>query len=286
MTLLLPVCIVLFATLLLQPTESISSRHMVPELHEWPHRPVYLQPCNRTKTLTDGALPLGIPFEVDTPLFQGSILIRFRNAKSDDEKSHNEYFASHQKQLLQTVIQGRFKRPIRFSDVLVGGLFEEPMQLVPPKPLMRFMKALIGSAAPGVIFDLDSDSPKVLGVLAGAARTIRADPQGNEPDMMALEFVENIGEAIGKYFRSPLHRQRHMHQKADQYMFEPDTIYTFHNVDETLDYGAFEVRLPVYGSYKLQQAIGPQPMSLATITNSGETIFNINVWHESIFNDA
>lgn len=270
---------VLSAALLLQTTSSAST-FGIPDVTDWPHRPVFLQASNAT-TVTGGMPPsLGIPFEVDSPFFRGKILIRLRNAKSDDESSHNEYFQSHTKRLMQTVVQGRFKRPMRFDQVYIGSVFEEPIPLAPPRSIMKVLKRLLPG---GVILDLHSDTPKVLTLYAGTAQTMREDVSGAEPDIRNVSFLENIGESLGQQFRSISHRQRHMMKRASKFTFRTDRVYTFHTHDDTMDYGTYEMKLPVYGKYKLGGAIGAQPMSLAAVTDRGETIFRINVWHESIY---
>jgi hypothetical protein len=65
----------------------------------------------------DQALPLGVPFEFETPLFKGSMLVRLCNAKTDDPKKHDAYFRGTNR-VMQTVVQGRFKKVVNMADVL------------------------------------------------------------------------------------------------------------------------------------------------------------------------
>jgi hypothetical protein len=289
---------------------SLSSQQqsdLLPQQHvtDWPHRPVYLQAdANTTRVLNrpakEQALPLGVPLEIDTPLFQGRILFRFRNAKSDDPASHEAYFGNDRnekpggqqqqrhKRLMQTVVQGRFKKEINMADVYVGSVFQRPIQLVPPKSIRQVLQAVLGRTAPGIVLDLASDQPRVVSLLAGAPQMIRVDTPGNEPDVLhAHEFIENFGEAVGKVFKSIKHRQKHMNRpdKAARYHFDPTKIYTFHSYDESMDYGTYTIKLPFYPNYyRLDQVIGAQPMSLtAVVPSTGETVFHFNVWHESVY---
>jgi len=73
-------------------------------------------------------------FYVYMLIIKGKILLRFRNAKSDDPTSHSKYFnngGSSNKRLMQTVIQGRFKKPMKMSDVYVGSTFPQPLAGAP-----------------------------------------------------------------------------------------------------------------------------------------------------------
>jgi Protein of unknown function (DUF1769) len=291
----------------------------------WPHRPVYLQAASTTHVLNvpaaghkskkngnvddEQALPLGVPLEIDTPLFQGRILIRFRNAKSDDQASHDAYFngdstssnnrtqqpgAPHHKRLMQTVVQGRFKKSISMADVYVGSIFREPIKLAPPPSLLQVIQAVLGRTTPGIVLDLASKRPRVMSLLVGGAtQTIRVDTPGDEPVVTtSVDYDENIGEALlGRPFRNVRHRQRHLNQPstAARYFFDPHKVYTFHSYSETMDYGTYTMKLPPlyphhHHHYQLDQVIGPQPMSLAAVVPStGETIFHFDVWHESVY---
>jgi Protein of unknown function (DUF1769) len=88
-----------------------------------------------------------------------------------------------------------------------------------------------------------------------------------------------------KPFRSIADRRRKLTKpsQAARYEFDVDHVYTLQAYDECLDYGSYNVRLPVYGNFHLAPAIGPQPMSLTALTTSGEIIYDLCVWHESVY---
>ena len=99
---------------------------------KWPHNTVYVQPGSDMKVsglpTQQHPIPLGVPIEIETPLFKGKALVRFRNAKSDDPKSHELYFEGR-KRLMQTVVQGRFKRTLKMSEVYVVSRLPGPRHL-------------------------------------------------------------------------------------------------------------------------------------------------------------
>jgi len=257
----------------------------IPRVEDWPHRPVFLKASEDTQVLglKEGeALPLGVPFEFETPLFKGQMLVRLRNATSDGTESHDAYFKGR-KRLMQTVVQGRFKKPVSMDEVYVGSVFKEPILLVPSPSFMRIMQSVLRRTAPGVVLDLASEQPKVVTLYAGTAQTFSIDKPGAEPDIMATDLPENAN-LIGKVFKSIKHRKKYLSspKKAAKYTFDTDHIYTLHHFDHAMDYAEYKMKLPMY-DYDLSKAIGPQPMSLSAVTTTGETMFHFDVWHESVY---
>jgi hypothetical protein len=254
----------------------------IPGVKHWPHRPIYLKASGETKVFgipEDEALPLGVPFEFETPLFKGSMLVRLRNAKSDDPEKHDAYFQGRNR-VMQTVVQGRFKKAVNMADVFVGSIFREPMHLVPPP----FFMSLLQRVFPETILDLASKTPKVVTLYAGNAQTISVDAPGDEPDIAAVDLLENVTRSFGDKFKSIKERKRKLSSphKASKYRFDPENVYTLQIYDETIDYGTYNVRLPFYGNFPLSKVLGPQPMSLSAVTTTGDLLYDFDVWHESV----
>ena len=264
-------------------TKSVTKVDQIPGVKHWPHRPIYLKASGETEVFgipEDEALPLGVPFEFETRLFKGRMLVRLRNAKTDDPEKHDAYFQGRN-QVMQTVVQGRFKKAVNMADVFVGSVFKEPMHLVPPP----FFKSLFKRLAPGAILDFASKTPKVVTLYAGTAQTISVDAPGQEPDITAADLFENVSRSFGDQFKSIKERKRKLSSphKAADYQFDPENVYTLQIHDESMDYGTYNIRLPVYGNFHLSQALGPQPMSLSAVTTTGDVLYNFDVWHESVY---
>jgi hypothetical protein len=254
----------------------------IPGVKHWPHRPIYLKASGETKVFgipEDEALPLGVPFEFETTLFKGSMLVRLRNAKSDDPEKHDAYFQGRNR-VMQTVVQGRFKKAVNMADVFVGSIFKEPLHLVPPP----FVVSLLHRIIPGLILDFASKTPKVVTLYAGTAKTISVDAPGDEPDITAADLFENVSRSFGDKFKSIKERQRKLSSphKAAKYHFDPKNVYTLQIYDETMDYGTYNMRLPFYGNYPLSKTLGPQPMTLSAMTTTGDLLYDFDVWHESV----
>jgi len=258
-----------------------------PNVDNWQHRPIFLSASNDTQVhgIPEGeALPLGVPFEFETPLFKGQMLVRLRNAKSDDSQTHQAYF-NGRKRLMQFVIQGRFKKKINMADLYVGSVFREPMKLVPPPSLLKIMQAVIRRTAPGAILDLASQKPKVATLYASSVQSMSIDRPGEVPDITAVEIHENVGNKFGKVFKSIKHRKHFLStpKTAAKFDFDTEHIYTLHTYDHAIDYGTYTMHIPMYGEFDVSQAIGAQPLSLSATTTSGETLFHFDVWHESVY---
>lgn len=259
----------------------------LPPARDWPHRPVFVSAGADTAAspgLDGGPLPLGVPFRIETPLFAGRVLVRFRHAPSDDPTSHDAYFAGRRR-LMQTVVQGRFKRPgLRMSDVYVGTVFDRELDGPPPPYMTKILDAILRRVAPGLVLDLSSSRPRVLALLAGAAQTVSIDPPGEEPSMTAVDVEENVADVLGTEVGTASRRVRRLGhpRKASAYVFDTDHVYTFHTYDDAMDYGRGTMRVPLYGEYDLKPSVGRQPLSLTAVTAGGEILYDLRIWHESV----
>jgi Protein of unknown function (DUF1769) len=268
-------------------TSHINNGDEIPSVKHWPHRPIYLKAGDETTVFgipDDEALPLGVPIEFETELFKGKLLVRLRNVKTDDPASHDAYFRGRSR-VMQTVVQGRFKKPVNMADVFVGSLFKQPMKLVPPPVFMRLLNTLFQRIAPGAILDFASSKPKVVTLYAGTAQTISIDVPGEEPNITAVDLPEDVSRRFGTKFKSIKERKRKLSapHKAARYEFDTEHVYTLQIYDESMDFGTYNIKLPVYGKFNFSQALGPQPMSLSAVTTSGEVVYNFDVWHESVY---
>jgi Protein of unknown function (DUF1769) len=191
-------------------TTNVNKGDEIPSAKDWPHRPVYLKTGAATTVIgipDDEALPLGVPIEFATELFEGKLLVRLRNVKTDDPASHDAYFEDRRR-VMQTVVQGRFKKPVNMADVFVGSIFKHPVKLVPPPFFMRLLNAIVRRVAPGAILDFASLKPKVVALYAGTAQTINIAVPGKEPDIAGADLPEDVSRKFGDTFKSVKQRKR------------------------------------------------------------------------------
>jgi hypothetical protein len=256
------------------------------EPETWPYRPMYVSasPNTRVKNVDlDEPLPLGVPLEVETSIFEGKILLRFQSTQPDRSKP-DPAFLDKSKRFLQVVVQGRFKKPLSFADVYVGGIFQRPLQYAPPPVFARLLHVLFSKIAPGTIMDLGSSQPRVLVLGAGVAERLSINQPGQEPDITAIDIPENTETVFGDKYKSSSERKRHFskRQKASTHFYDTEKIYTFQYYDEVMDYGNFNIELPLYGRFDLSRVIGNQPWPFSVVTTDGEVVLSIDCWHENL----
>ena len=81
--------------------DPIRQREVVPRLSAWPHRPALL--CDDKD---GGPLSVGTPFEFESELFKGTMLVRLKGVQSDDPRKDRMYFNGRQRRF-QAIVQGR-----------------------------------------------------------------------------------------------------------------------------------------------------------------------------------
>jgi hypothetical protein len=103
--------------------------------------------------------------------------------------------------------------------------------------------------------------------------------------MTARDIAENVRRKFGDTFQSIKHRKKALStpKVAKRYHFDTQHVYTFHDYDQSIDYGTYTIKLPVFGNFALGPAIGAQPMGLSAVTTNGDVIFSFDVWHESVY---
>lgn len=272
------------STAIVDPTNV--ALNQLPELQNWPHRPVFLQAGTDTSVVGYSAsepLPVGVPFQFESSLFKGTILIRIRNVTSDDPGRNEAYF-SGKKRLKQVVVQGQFKENIKVSDVFFGNVYDRTLKPAPPPSLSRMINAFMSRLVPGLILDLGSSKPKVLTLYAGCAHSLSVNLPGQEPNIMDDNLPENTVALLnGKDNISSDKRKKKLSKpkQASRYQFDTDHVYTFHNYDNVIDLGTYNIDFR-FGQYDLTKTLNGQPMSISAITQDGRSLYSFRVWHERL----
>ena len=95
----------------------------------WPNRPLLLRRSAVAHGCDsgDGCSELGVPFPVETELFEGHALLRTRSTPGCEE-----YFAGKARRT-SFVVSGRFKRPLSFAQLYTGQVAPTLTALVGPR---------------------------------------------------------------------------------------------------------------------------------------------------------
>jgi len=263
----------------------------LPELKKWPHRPVFLQCGSDThatgRSISD-PLPIGAPFQFESSLFKGTMLIRLRNVISDDPERNKTYF-SGKKRFKQITVQGVFKENVRVSDIFYGDVYDRPLNPAPPPRLGQMIKVVMSRLVPGLIIDLASSKPKVLTLYAGCAHSLSVNLPGQEPNIIDHNPTENTVALFGEEdLLSSDKRMKKLSKPkyASKYQFDMDHVYTFNTYDDVVDIGTYKLHLPILGQYDLTKSLNGQPMSISAITRDGRFLFNFRVWHERLLSSS
>lgn len=257
-----------------------------PTVESWPHYPICLQASGDTRCeeySPDCPLPLGEPFDFESSLFKGKILVRIRNGKSDNVEKSNIYFSKDRKRMLQIVVQGRFKEALKMSNVYFGDIYNKPLDTMPHPSIVSVVKKVFEYLVPGVMIDLSSKRPKIIVLYAGCTKSLSIDLPGSEPSMSEADTPENT-EFLG-IFPSSKERKKVLANptNASEFEFDPKYVYTFHHYDDVRDLANYELNLPLIGKIDLKKVLKTQPMTLNAETADGRSIFSFDLWHETVW---
>lgn len=268
----------------------------LPPTNTWKYHPIFMQAVGDTKCPgydnANESLPIGIPFQFESNLFKGQILVRLRTGKSEDPTSRQAYFdASKYKLQRQIVIQGQFKHMTKMSDVWMGDIYERKLKFTPPPRFAKYVSKFFALLAPGIIIDFVSSKPKVLALIGSGSHSMSEDESGQEPDIMDSELPEKTPVSTSLHGAGKRKRILGKPETASKYSFDPQYVYTFHTNDEVLDVANYTLRLPLL-KLDFTSVLGDgQPLSVRGVVSSNdatmdsddatlESLFFFRIWHE------
>mmetsp|Transcript_7623 Transcript_7623/g.9125 ORF Transcript_7623/g.9125 Transcript_7623/m.9125 type:complete len:341 (-) Transcript_7623:1120-2142(-) len=289
------------------PDESLSSlspqTHLcLPSPSTWPHYPLIIVP-NKTKTSSSSsttapsptnftsplsfagtdALPLGIPFEIDSEIFHGSVLIRISGSNSDNPKQDQAYFKDR-KRKWQVVVQGMFKEEIAVADLKGMAEFERPLKHVPPKFMVSTISKILQVVSPGIHVDMTSNVPHIEACLGSIPQTIRADNPGQEPDMVHENHIHEDCSAFGGPFESgnigTFQRKRLLSNPSYGFTFDTQKMYTFEYYDHFLDLPKCELKFLGVSCLDIAKLHDGQPFTATVKTSDDRHLFSLCIWHK------
>ena len=263
--------------------------HSPGSIQVWPHWPLHIVPdpsmlCEKSTLGFDTACPIGVPFAFKSNLFQGKALFRFKGLPNSLNPNSDQKYFQGKKRLHQVVIQGRFKKNIKASDIFTGRKFEKPLALVPPPFMERIIRRLLQRLAPGVVLNLSSKQPMVMAPFFGTVQVIRSDRPGLEPDIMSTNGItENILNVADTIVTSK-ERKTIFSEPSCDFVFGTDRVYTFENYDDSLDYSTYTMDFRVF-RFDMNRTLNGQPMHvMAESIAEGKHLWLFEIWHEKLLN--
>jgi hypothetical protein len=204
--------------------------------NHWPHRPVLVRvPPHSEITCTDGAdancVRVNDASDVcsfTSDLFTGKAMIRVRDVGGDGGSSGGStaYFDG-KKRLLQTCIQGRFSRRVRFDELVGGQVFARPFVNVPW--YVRGFLSAIKLVVPSLKANVLGDKPCLTSPLIALCNELAAHRPGDEPDVTAPVLIEDT-RLLGGVFSAETvtaAKRKKMFGKQknlEAFYFEPDIV--------------------------------------------------------------
>ena len=262
----------------------------LPNAGRWPHRPVFVcansdaQPDLHIPNYGQGHLPLGVPFEFSSDLFEGKCLIRLRDVPSDDVESDERYFLGRSRKF-QAIVQGRFKERLRVSDVLTGHEFAKPLKGLPPPWIVSAACNLIKRLSPGVKISIHQQEPRALAILAATSQLLSGDAPDNEPDIRSI--IDEDTSLFGGVFKnsdvSSSRRKRHLAspERSAHYYFDTESIYTFDFYQNILDCESYSLDLG-FTKIGIGSILDGQPIQVLAKTRNGRYLWSFQIWHEKL----
>ena len=273
----------------------------LPPPNDWPNHPLFIKSnpdaCGGTLEVKGmqkkDPCPIGKPFEFESELFKGKLLLRVRNLEnSDDEKNNDPYFIG-KKRYNQFIIQGQFKKEVKATNFVLGGEFERPLKRAPPPWIERAMTAVFNRISTGIQFRLSAKKPSVLVNLPGSIQVIRADLSGDEPDISSYPIEEN-NSAFGVGLSNPDQKQKFPleikkrkkffsnMQKSKDVVFDTKTVYTFEHYDNIMDYKNYIMDIGV-AKFDISKIVDSEPFQImAKDTEKGKHLWSFQLWHEKL----
>ncbi len=209
-----------------------------------------------------------------------------------------DYFRNRSRQY-QWSVQGRFKKRIRFDEVVTGQEFGRPFRNTPSTRIVKKGLHLLKHKLPETFeCDLFSDKPRFEHPLLAGCQHFRVDrPEdidempdshfygiGEDGNVMENTFllgdveVPDDGVARRKYFSKT--------SNLEKYHFETDFVYTFDFFSNFFAPYRHRLELTPFFSIDLIPYFNGYPlfMSMAKEKSSGKYLWATEIWHKRLLN--
>lgn len=266
----------------------MASLSMPTDVPSWRHGPLFIKPGQRESfSILDHSpnepVPIGVPVEFTSEIFQGKILFRFCNVPSDDMEGCEAYFQGRARKY-QTVIQGRFKENVAVDQLVGGNHQQKPLKMSMPKFIVRRLESFVSLLAPGLEVDLTSDKPYIRSLLAGGmCQILRVDQPGKEPNMCDIDLKEETSLLFPQNCKkTAAARQKHLSKPkhARKYSYEKDHVYTFEFYGDRIDYKTLHSNMGPLGNLDMANCLDGQPITFGPIMKDGRWMYRFHMFHQ------
>jgi Protein of unknown function (DUF1769) len=242
---------------------------------------------------------LVIDFESD--LFEGTLLLRLRFIEGttpepyDDEKG---YFKGVNRRY-QTVVRGRFKKPLPLSHMVNGFRCDRKFGKLPAKWILRGGMKVLSFFAPQLDAKLEGDRPYSLTPLGSTAQSIAVDDPDSipttiesgleEPKEAHRTLIGQSSDAPTSFQRAKLRKKvfdKFFVAKSEEPLADPSKIYTFEFLQHLFNFETFSIELGnMLGSVELEEILDGQPLQIMAAFDE-QPLWSFDVWHECLWKRA
>ncbi|KAK9804498.1 hypothetical protein WJX73_010880 [Symbiochloris irregularis] len=199
------------------PTAAAIAQATTPELpppQQWPDKPMIIKSAMPATHLMTERVNTGPAMPISTDLFTGTAKLWVAGLTTTPPG----IFEGHKRRTM-LVVQGRFKSPLHFNDVLTGQYFPGPLMKIPAPILINTILAISRKLNPSM--EIGSvKKPSMLAPVIATAQAINVAEPGSEPSLHAppVEDMSLLGPsfeaAAGKPATGDQRKYTMAHNKA------------------------------------------------------------------------
>ena len=231
----------------------------------------------------DGALPMGVPFRFESPLFEGVAIVRARGIPGG---AYDRAYFSGRRRALQVCYQGRFRRPLPVGDMRTGHEFARPLRLPPHyRRVVALICRFVSAVVPGIVIDTTAQRPYARSSFAATVQAMRVDLPGEEPDVRDHNIAEDCRRLGGIFANRKVSASKRKRLLAARggggYIFDTKHVYTFDTYDHVLKLDDLSLRFPAVAIH-MADGLDGQPLHfMARDQRTGEYVWSFECWHEA-----
>jgi hypothetical protein len=236
--------------------------------------------------------------DFESDLFEGTLMLRLRYSNGTTQTPYRDdrgYFTGMNRRY-QTVIRGRFKEAIPWTQCRTGFILDRPCGKLPAKWIMKGAVKVLSFFAPHLRVDLDCAKPMSITPLGSTPQVLRVQDPDEAYDLeeMQEEPAKKEQTLMGMATQAPSSLQRaRARKKAFDKLYahsstdlktDPSKVYTFEFLQHLFNFQEFSVELgSMLGSVPLAPMLDGQALPImATHSDSDRRLWSFDVWHESL----
>lgn len=236
--------------------------------------------------------------DFESDLFEGTLMLRLRYSNGTTQTPYRDdrgYFTGMNRRY-QTVIRGRFKEAIPWTQCRTGFILDRPCGKLPAKWIMKGAVKVLSFFAPHLRVDLDCAKPMSITPLGSTPQVLRVQDPDEAYDLeeMQEEPAKKEQTLMGMATQAPSSLQRaRARKKAFDKLYahsstdlktDPSKVYTFEFLQHLFNFKEFSVELgSMLGSVPLAPMLDGQALPImATHSDSDRRLWSFDVWHESL----